>query len=407
MNTPYFHQQATLLNALLTQAKGTASLTPTDLSGFVQAATTLLQIGYDQVANAVSTVLSKTIISQRPYYQKFKILEVSEAGYGMHVRKLNYGDANFVDDPGYQWPVFFDSTHTANPSGDGESVDQFKIRKPIVQQTNFYGQSEYADFYSVEDKQFKGAFQSPESMGEFFRGYILNINNKYTQARETMGRSTLANFIGGILGAAAVQSAPAQDTERVIHLLTEYNAETGLSLTATTVMQPDNFPSFMRWVFARIKTICRLMEERSVIFQKTVSSVYIPRHTPMRDQRVFLLADLMDKVDANVLSVTFNPDKVNIPAFESVSYWQSIKSRDAINLTACAIGANGAQTTYTVNQSKIVGAIVDREALGYAVSDSTLEAARNSAGQYTTYWLHEVLRAWNDHTEKGVVLLLD
>ena len=407
MNTPEFAQQATLLNALLTQATGQAQLTPTDLSGFVQAATTLLQTGVDQVVRAISAVMGRTIIEQRPYYERFRSMEVTESGYGMHVRKLSFGDNAFVDDPGYAWPVFYDASHTANPTGDSESVDPFKVRKPVVQQTNFYGQSVYSDYYTIFDSQLKGSFMDPGAMSEFFRALVLNINNKYTQARESLARSTLANFIGGILGAAAAASAPAQDTDRVIHLLTEYNTETGLSLTAQTVYAPTNFPSFMRWVFSRIKTICRLMEERSVIFQKTVAGVYIPRHTPMRDQRVYLLADLMDKMDANVLSITFNPDKVNIPTFEPVGYWQSIDSRDALKITAAAIGANGAQTTYSVDETKILGCIVDREALGYARTGSNLEPARNAAGEYTTFWLHETLRAWNDHTEKGVVLLLD
>ena len=63
-----------------------------------------------------------------------------------------------------------------------------------------------------------------------------------SQAEENLARATVANFIGGKIAsnAAGVESG------NIIHLLTEYNTETGQQLTKTTVKEPQNYPAFMQ-----------------------------------------------------------------------------------------------------------------------------------------------------------------
>lgn len=71
----------------------------------------------------------------------------------------------------------------------------------------------------------------------------------------------MANYIGGKISA----------TNGVIHLLTEYNTETGLSLTATSIYQPENFAPFMRWAWARINSVSDLMEDKTRNFQLQIT----------------------------------------------------------------------------------------------------------------------------------------
>lgn len=92
---------------------------------------------------------------------------------------------------------------------------------------------------------------------------MTNASDMIEQAHENIARACLANFIGGkVLG----------DTSSVVHLLTEYNAVSGLALTATTVYQPDNFKAFTEWVYSRIASISDAMTERSNMYQIQVTN---------------------------------------------------------------------------------------------------------------------------------------
>jgi hypothetical protein len=96
-----FNQISTLLNAINQQATGQTSIAPVDTASFVSMATTLLQMGYDPLATAISQVLAKTIFSVRPYSELFKGIRVSNQKYGNHVRKLQVVDRPLVDSKVY------------------------------------------------------------------------------------------------------------------------------------------------------------------------------------------------------------------------------------------------------------------------------------------------------------------
>lgn len=280
-NTMTFNQIATVLNAVQQQVTGQSSIAPTNTADFVTVANTLLQTGYEPVINAISQVLSRTIFSIRPYERKFGIVEVNESNYGNHVRKLSIADRPVDEDSGYKWPVAYDSTQTP-PSGDGQSVDDQVLKKPQILQTNFYGKNVFQDHYTIFMEQLDSAFTGPDQFGSFLAMVTQNMVDKLEQCRESMGRMTVANFIGGIIDEA--------NTDRIVHLLTEYNTLTGLSLTAQTVMQPANYKAFVQWAYARILTISGMMTERSQKYQTVVNGLPIMRHTPRDRQKMMIYA---------------------------------------------------------------------------------------------------------------------
>lgn len=399
-NTMTFNQVATLLNAVQQQATGQTGIVATNTADFVSVANTVLQTGVDPVMNAINQVLTRTIFSIRPYSRKFGIVEVSESAYGNHIRKLKIADKPVREDDRYKWPVAYDSTQTP-PSGEGQSVDQQIISKPNVLQTNFYGQNVFEDSYTIFRDQLENAFTGPEQMGSFFSMVTQNMTDKLEQCRENMGRAVVANFIGGLLDENA--------TDRVIHLLTEYNTLTGLSLTAQTVMQPANYKAFVQWAYARILTISDLMTERSLAMQTVVNSLPINQHTPKARQKMMIYAPASNMMTTMAVADVYHDELLRMGAYESVNFWQSIQTPDTIQVTPGRIGANGAVVTGSaVNQANVFGVLFDEEAAGYATTQQwSSPAPFNARGGYTTIWLHETQRLWNDHSEKGVVLLLD
>lgn len=411
MNTLTFEQIATILQGIQEQATGQKALAATNTADFVSAADTTLRTGYDPVFAAISQVLSRTIFSVRPYSRKFRGMEVTETQWGNHVRKINFGDNAIVQDDSYDYPVTNDATETP-ASGNGETVDQYTIRKADVVQTNFYGSSVFGDHLTVFRYQLDNAFKGPDELAGFVGGMMQNISDKLEQARENFARSVLANYMGGIIAEnnAAIASAAKTPTGRVIHLLTEYNTATGLSLTASSVYQPANYKAFMQWVYARIAGLTAMMTERSNLFQTNLTGHNIMRHTPYQDQRVYLYAPVRYQTEMMALADTYHDNFLTMADNETVNFWQSIKTPDTINVTPTYIGAAGTPITpeAAVNQGKIFGVIFDREAAGYATTQEHLDVTPlNARGEYVNYWYHFTLKSWNDHTEKGVVLLLD
>lgn len=391
INDLSFNQVATLLNAITSQATGQTELTPTNTNEFVSLATTALKTGYDPLATAISQVLSWTIFSERPYTAKFKGLKVSNQQYGNIVRKLNIVDKPAKEDARFNLV-------------DGAAVapSMFTVNKPEVLQTNFYGANVFSRDYTLYKDQLDCAFRSPDEFQRFISMVVRNTQDKIEQDRENLARATLANFIGGI--------AAENNDDRVVHLLTEYNAATGKALTNVTVYEPENFPAFMAWVYARIGEISELMTERSQKFQTIVNNKNINRHTPAAFQRLYLSTAKMLQYDSMVLANAFHDNYLKYADFERVNFWQSIDDRQTINVKASYLGADGLIKTQesAAKVENIFGIIFDDEALGFTeVNEWSQPSPFEASGGYTTFWYHFTLRFWNDYTEKAVLLLLD
>ena len=388
-----FNDAAVLLTSIVQQATGQQVLTPINLQDFASIGTTALQAGYDPLLNAISVVLGKTIFSIRPYSERFGGLRADALRWGNHVRKLKLADAEFESDQRYY-------EATSDFWDDGDSADMYTIKKPKPVQLNFYGQNVWQDHVTVYRDQLDVAFHDPDELMQFTSMIMTNMSNRMAQARETCSRAALGNFIAAknILGAG-----------HVIHLVTEYNSQTGSNLTATTVMQPANYATFIRWLAGYIKTLSRRMEERSNLFQVNITGKVVNQHTPRDRQKLYLLADYVNRMDAEVLSTTYNEQYLGIGDFEEVSFWQSIGSPDELKISPAYMNTSGVIVNGAAQtMSKVFGVLFDEEAvMTQEVNQWNAPTPFNVAGGYTNFYFHKSDRYLNDFSEKGVVLLLD
>lgn len=395
-------QASTVLNSIVQQATGQTPLTATTPGEFVSVATTALKTGYEPILNAMSQMWGRTIFSIRPYTRKFGGMEMSMERWGNAIRKMSIAEKPVQDDERFLYPVGYDVTKTSNPLGNGLSVDMFKLNKPDILQTNFYGQAVYENFFTIFRDNLDTAFTGPQEFMRFNTMVTSNRSDKLEQYRENIARSLLANYVGSLVSE--------NNASRVVHLLTEYNTESGSTLTATTVYAPENFAPFMRWVYARIATISRMLSERSEMFQTVVNGKHVLRHTPANRQKVYLYAKALDQFDAMVKSNTYHDNFLRYTDYEGVNFWQSIQTPDSINVTPTYTGTDGSVVTASeaVTVSNVFGVIFDEEALGYAqVNQWNALTPFNVMGGYWNDADHVNFRTIQDMTEKGVVLLLN
>ena len=401
VNTLNFEQVSTVLTSIVQQATGQTVLTPTDTGSFVSVAQMALRADRDSVMEAISNVIGRTIFSIRPYSAKMTGLMMDTFRWGAMMRKLSIADSDWEDDPAYEWPALWDSNQSP-PSGDGQAIDPWTIKKPNILQTNFYGASVYFDEMTIFEDQIETAFKGPDELGSFLSLIMTNLSNRLELSNEGLRRGLVANAIGAILDE--------NQSDRVVHLLTEYNSLTGLSLTSQTVYQPVNFGPFMKWVYSRVENISGLMTEMSTAFQTVITNKPVLRHTPTQDQRVYLFAPSRQQFDARVLADTYHDSYLTTADVETVNYWQSIKTPDSIDITPSYVDNSGVLVTpgSAVTQDGVLGIIFDRDMMGMTLLDQrVLSTPLNTKGLYRNLHVHCKQRVVFDNTEKGVVLLLD
>ena len=386
VNTMAFEDAAAILNNIRKQVTGETAAAPLTTADFISVANTVLQAGYDPVMGAITQMVSRTIFSIRPYNRKFGGIKMDKEQWGAIVRKLAIADSDWESD-----------SHFALV--DGQSQDHYVVKKPPVVQFNFYGSNVFERHVTIFKNQLDNAFSGPNEFGRFMAMVTQNISDMIEQNHESIARMTIGNFVG----------AKVSQSNGVVHLLTEYNSETGLSLTATTLFDPQYFGDFCKWMFARIATLTSLMTERSQEFQINVTGKALNRHTPYDMQKVYLYAPLMNELKARVLSGTFHPEFIDYADVEAVNFWQSIQSPMTLNVTPVYMKADGSYDTAAAqNITNLVGVIFDRDALGYTMIDETAAVTPlNAKGLYWNQYWHETSRWYNDQSEKGIVLLLD
>ncbi len=382
-----FTQLATILTDITQQATGQKVLTPTNAGEFVTVAQKALLTGYDPLLNAISQVLSRTIFSVRPYTRKFQGLEADSLRYGNHVRKIQLADKGWEEDDRFKLV-------------DGESVDQQVVDKPAALQTNFYGANVYQKHITIFRDQLDNAFSGPEEFQRFIGMVTQNVSDMIEQAHESTARATIANLIGGVIQGG-------QDMQ-TIYLVDEYADCAGFDTTDFNPFDPEIFPDFARWAFARMQTISKAMTERTLNYHFAFNDYDIMRHTPVNYQRLYMYAPLFEQIDARVLSTTFNTEYLRELPREDVNFWQSSKDPGKIAITPVFVDAdveltNGVPATY----DNVVGVLMDTEAAGYTVvNEWSAPAPFNARGGYTNIFYHFTDRYWNDFSENAVVFML-
>ena len=401
VNSNIIYQAGTLLADVVQQATGRKVLTASTPGEWTSVAQSAISAGVEPILNTLVNMWSRTIFSVRPYSAKLKGLEMSADRFGLMTRKLSPVVKDPGDDAAYLWPVAYDASQSP-ATGDGHSVDMYAISKKQVLQTGFAGAAVYQEIFTIFKDQLDGAFQSAAEFMAFNEMQMADRSNSIESWKENVKRSLLANMI--------LSLSVENQTGRIIHLITEYNADTGASLTSTTVFAPANFPGFVRWMVARFNTLARMMSERTAMFQTTISGQYVLRHTPAEDLRVYITGRFKDMMDTMALSVTFNDQYLKMADVEGINFWQSTSSPASVTGKPTYTNTSGVATTpssaSTVNN--IVGVMFDRDALGMAsILEESALSPYNVKGRYWNNAYNNKFKTRFDMTEKAVLLLLD
>lgn len=382
----------TIVNEVAQQAMGSNTIAVVDNAGLIALGNTVLgaDATRNNFINSLTDRIGRTIVSFRAYHSHFPDFERDSIEWGNILQKLKVAMPDAESD---------DSFNLA----DGKSVDQYKINKPKVNQSLFTNEAPWQTHITVHVDELEKAFIDSSAMGAFISGMFGEVQNRIELAMENLSIDCVNNYMAELI------KRKKERPNRVVNLVTEYNTQMGL--TSTDALKPQdalNTPAFLEYVVRRINTLSSTMEYMTAgLFNDTAyaggdtkNNIY-SRHTPKSEQRLMLYIDLVNSLKTDINSKAFNMKEVAIDIpFQTVPFWQSLTTPDAINIQPASGGK-------AISQTNVMGILFDREAMGtFKNKYTSLTSPINAAGKYYNVFYHMIRLFYNDLTENAVVFLL-
>lgn len=361
----------------------------------------------DNIYQIIPTVLAKTIFSIRPYSRKLSGMVWDTERYGNYIRKFTpiVNDSNIDND---EWNI---NVELDKPK---ESQDWKAGTKPVkydVLLTIASGGQTFARKYTIYKNQINAAFDSEAGVAEYFSMLMTEFSNMYEIDLENIARAQLANL--ALVLADAGSKTPTEGNmckkTQVFHTLTKYNAETGLAMTAKTIMNPANFRPFMVWLSAEMKTLKENLAIRGTRFHGDFTNKVVNRHTDSRDLRFYLVSKFGNYFESNG-SEFFHPEKAELGDYEKVTFWTDPEKPMTITGSAEGIKTDG-KSKFTLTNStveNVLGLMMDIDTLGIVPVDQwSATEPLNARFGYRNGWNHYTFKTPVDFTENAILILLD
>lgn len=382
-----------IVNELAEQITGEKSVAVVDTDSFVSVGETLLRSGTENVLNALSGMVVKTIYSVRPYTSNLRVLYTTPERWGAQIRKivpLYDGGEQTTDN---------NTNLAATQLDDDQSVDMFKIKKKKAIQLNFYGTKTYQKHITIFRDQLSIAFKSEAEFAAFYDALMVEFNNELEVAEEAKSRAVLLNAIGGIdkMGLTKVDLAEG------------FNTEFGTKYTRADLLGA-HLPEFMKYVASEIKIYSKNMEDFSSMYHANLNNATIMRHTPRQFQKMIMYNPIFIKAESEVYSSLFNPKYLDIGDFQGVNFWQDKKDPTKVqvkpNYLNTATGESTSSSS-TVKLDYVLGLLFDQEALGVIPQfDYSAASPFNAAGGYWNQFVHSRFCSFTDFTENMILFVI-
>lgn len=405
----------TIVNTLVRQMTGQQTIAATDTSSFVSTGEFLLQQGTENVFNALSILLARTMIASRPYSAKLSLIQAeNDSAYNSRVRKISYYSEDAEPAGNFNTDLYtnFATGYTSGDNSNQSTKSQWEQHPPIPLEMNFGGVSVWQDCITRYEDAVKFAFTSEAEFTRFINGYINEKENDIESQKEAWNRLAVLNHIGQayLLGTEATPRMAGS----VIDLTAEFNTRFGTNHTGAQ-LRSTYLKEFLAFFVATFKDVSDFMRERNKNYHwspaKTIggTSYSLLRHTPYDRQRVMLYSPLFREAESLVLPEIFHDERLNIDTqYEGVSYWQGTSSRASINITPAITNASGAQVKGgAVNLPYVVGMIFDRDALMTSYRLDTMRSTPIEARKaYFNTWYGMARNIISDPTENTVIFIM-
>lgn len=246
------------------------------------------------------------------------------------------------------------------------------------------------------------AFTGAGPMGAFVTGIYSAFNDSMVRSLNNFTRNAINNFMAEKIKA----------NNGVVDLLAQYNTLTTSELTKDTCLFDKDF---LRYSVAEIKKYIKFMSQENVNFNMgDGNGGNVLRATSRDNMHVLALTSWISAVESVLQSDTFHNELVQMPNYQEVAWWQANKGESSLNdfetLSSIKIipsSEKDEDVPQDVEQSGIVCALIDRQAVGIGLDKRRTSSFYNPIDDYTVIKSECTEQMYNDLSENGVIFIVD
>ena len=367
-----------IINSVTGEVLGKTDLVAEDLSNLVDIGNEIIDTSnVDNYVNKLVDRIGKTVFVNRVYAGGVPSVLMDSWEFGSIVEKIS---ADMPDaDENDSWQL-----------KDGQTYSQDTFYQPKVSAKFFNSKVTFDVKLSFTTEQVKESFTSVDEMNGFLSMIETGVQNSMTVKLDSLIMRTINNFTAQVLnGTNAMQK---------VNLLALFNTGKSNTLKAEDALTDKDF---LKFASLMIKKYQSRMVKMSTLFNAGGKA----RFTNANDLHTVLLSDFADSADVYLMSDTYHTDAVQLPAHETVPYWQASGKTYAFNDVSkidVKIDA-GNKTAKEVSQTGILGVMFDTNALGVSNLNQRVTSSYNARAEFYTNYYKMDAGYFNDLNENFVV----
>lgn len=367
-----------IINSVTEEVLGKTDLVVEDLSNLVDVGNEIIDTSnVDNYVNKLVDRIGKTVFVNRLYAGGVPSVLMDKWEFGSIVEKIS-ADLPEADEN--------DSWKLQN----GQTYSQDTFYQPQVSAKFFNSKLTFDVKLSFTTEQLKESFTSVDEMNGFLSMLETGVQNSMTVKLDSLIMRTINNYTGQILNGT-------NDMQKV-NLLSLYNSTSGQTLTAVKALTDKDF---LKFASLMIKKYQSRMVKMSVLFNAGGKA----RFTNSTDLHTVLLSDFADAADVYLLSDTYHNDAVQLPAHETVPYWQASGKTYSFNdVSKIDVKVDaGNKTAKEIAQTGVIGVMFDTNALGVTNLNQRVTSSFNARAEFYTNFYKMDAGYFNDLNENFVV----
>ncbi len=380
------NQIYSLINAINKDMWGTTTATVKDLSGLISLGKNL-EINADATDSYLGKLvdrIGKTVIRTLDLELDFPNLYMDSFQFGAILQKIVVNPFDAISNS--DW----------NVGQNGFTPTFADIHKPSVTVKYFQNSTTWSYVVTVPQDLFFTAFTSEGAMANFIEAIIKALSDNMIMAINNMSRMCITNFIAEKIKAS----------NGVVNLLSLYNDTVPTDITADQAKYDKNF---MRFAGMIIRNYIGYMEQPSTLYNNDG----ILRVTKRDNMHVLMLRDFASAYTTMYGADTFHEEMTRLPMYTEVNNWQAINDGSGVpnyeqnsSINVVPSSESGAETPTAVNQSGIVCALLDRQAVAVGVNKRRVGKFVNDIDNYINTKTSATIQWINDVSENGIIFIV-
>lgn len=394
---PKVNQVYSLMNDISEQMWGKDALTVQDLTSLISMGQQIVGSGnnLDKFFGILVDRIGKTVVRTLDLELDFPELFLDDYSFGCVLQKITTNP--FAAIPNSSWEVTDPGFSPTLLDGDpGE-----------IYVTYFKDFVSWAFQRKVPSGQIMStAFAGETQMGAFLDGLTEAFNDSLVMSLNYASRVCINNFIAEKVKA----------DNGIVRPLELYN-DVHVGSEIYDAAEAWQSKEFVRFFNVTVKKYITFLSQPSVLYNMgvTVGGVQkdIVRATARDNMHILMNIEASSALDV-YLSETFHNELVAAPLYKEIAYWQADKGAAATNdydtITSIKVtpaSEAGALSPTDVEQSGIVCALIDRQAVAIGLNKRRNAAFYNPIDDYTIIKAEASIQYINDVTENGVIFIVE